>query len=120
MNGLSFLADTNFLISVHEGKQYVEPFLDGTVIVSAISEIELLGWHKISHKEKQLLRALLDDCVIFELTSDIRKIAIEIRQKTKVKTPDAIIAATSKYLQIPLVTSDKGFKNIPDLELILI
>jgi len=56
----------------------------------------------------------------FELTADIRKIAIEIRQKVKVKTPDAIIAATSKYLQIPLVTSDKGFKNVPDLELILL
>jgi predicted nucleic acid-binding protein len=120
MSGLSFVADTNFLISVHEGKEYVEPFLDGTVVISAISEIELLGWHKISVREKQLLRSLLDDCIIFELTADIRKIAIEIRQKVKVKTPDAIIAATSKYLQIPLVTSDKGFKNIPDLELILL
>jgi predicted nucleic acid-binding protein len=120
MNGLSFVADTNFLIAVHEGREYVEPFLDTTVIVSAISEVELLGWHKISLKEKQLLRSLLDDCIIFELTADIRKIAIEIRQKNKVKTPDAIIAATSKYLQIPLVTSDKGFAAIPDLELILI
>jgi hypothetical protein len=43
MSGLSFVADTNFLISVHEGKEYVEPFLDGTVVISAISEIELLG-----------------------------------------------------------------------------
>jgi predicted nucleic acid-binding protein len=42
MNGLSFVADTNFLIDVHEGKPKVVPFLDGTVIVSVISEIELL------------------------------------------------------------------------------
>jgi predicted nucleic acid-binding protein len=67
-----------------------------------------------------MLRALLDDCFIFELTAEIRKIAIEIRQANKIKTPDAIIAATSKYLQLPLVTSDKGFKNITDIELILI
>jgi predicted nucleic acid-binding protein len=47
-------------------------------------------------------------------------LAIELRQQIKIKTPDAIIAATSQYLQIPLVTADKGFKNILGLELILI
>ncbi|MFO8017345.1 MAG: hypothetical protein R6U96_01815 [Promethearchaeia archaeon] len=33
--------------------------------------------------------------------------------------PDAIIAATSFYLDIPLFTSDTGFNNIPDLNLVL-
>jgi predicted nucleic acid-binding protein len=108
------------LIDVHEGKEKVEPFLDGVVIISSISEIELLGWYNIKNEEKQKLQALPDDCIIFELTADIRKLAIEIRQQRKIKTPDAIIAATSRYLQIPIVTSDKGFKNIPDIELILI
>ncbi len=67
-----------------------------------------------------MLRALLDDCIIFELTAEIRKLAIEIRQQTKIKTPDAIIAATSQYLKLPLITSDKGFKNIAGIELIVI
>jgi predicted nucleic acid-binding protein len=120
MNGFSFVADTNFLIAVHEGKDYVEPFLDGAVIVSVISEIELLGWHKLNPIDQLKLRSLLDDCIIFELTADIRRMAIELKQQIKIKTPDAIIAATSKYLQIPLITSDKGFKAIPDIELILI
>ena len=43
MNGFNFIADTNFLIKVHEGKPETEPFLDGLVVVSVISEIELLG-----------------------------------------------------------------------------
>jgi len=120
MTGFSFVADTNFLVAVHEGKKQVEPFLDNTVIVSVISEIELLGWYKLKSEEKQLLRSLLDDCIVFELTAEIRKLAIELRQKVRIKTPDAIIAATSKYLQIPLVTSDKDFKTIPGIELILI
>lgn len=120
MSGFSFVADTNFLINVHEGHEKVEPFLDGAVVISVISEIELLGWHKILSSQKHELQALLNDCFIYELTADIRKIAIEIRQNVKVKTPDAIIAATAKYLQLPLVTADNGFKNIPDLELILI
>jgi len=44
MSSFSFVADTNFLINVHEGLDKTEPFLDGTAIVSVISEIELLGW----------------------------------------------------------------------------
>lgn len=120
MSGFSFVADTNFLINIHEGNEKVEPFLDGSLVVSVISEIELLGWYKLNNEEKQQLQLLLNDCVIFELTAEIRKLAIEIKQEQKIKTPDAIIAATSKYLQIPLVTSDKGFKNIPGIELILI
>ena len=120
MNGFDFVADTNFLIDVHEGRDKVLPFLDSTVVISVISEIELLGWHKLSEQDKQKLRYLLDDCIIFELTSEIRKLAIEIRQSRRIKTPDAIIAATAKYLQIPIVSSDKGLKNIPGIELILL
>jgi len=33
MNGFSFVADTNFLIGIHEGKKELEPFLDGAVII---------------------------------------------------------------------------------------
>lgn len=120
MSSFSFVADTNFLINVHEGLEKTEPFLDGTAIVSVISEIELLGWHLLKEEDKSSLKSLLEDCVIIELNSEIKNIAISIRQRFKIKTPDAIIAATSKFLQIPLVTSDQGFKSIDDIELILI
>src|SRR4051812_39979626 len=104
MNGFSFVADTNFLIDVHEGNQKVAPFLEGTAVVSVISEIELLGWYQLADEDKKQLRSLLDDCIIFELTSEIRRLAIEIRQQKKIKTPDAIIAATAIHLQIPIVS----------------
>ncbi len=120
MNGFSFVADTNFLINVHEGLAKTEPFLDGTVVCSVISEIELLGWPKLLLAEKKKLTTLLQDCIIIELTPEIKNIAIKIRQQNIVKTPDAIIAATSRFLQLPLVTSDKGFKKIKDIEIIFI
>jgi len=120
MNGFNFVADTNFLISVHEGKESVQPFLDGSIVISVISEIEILGWHKLAPEEHRLLQSLLDDCIIFELTSEIRKLAISLRQQVKIKTPDAIIAATSQYLQLPLVTADQHFKKVPGIELILL
>ena len=120
MNGISFVADTNFLIDVHEGALKTRPFLEGTVAVSIISEIELLGWANISEKDKIALKQLLEDCIVIELTSEIKNIAIELKQRQRIKIPDAIIAAKSIYLNLPLVTSDKGFMTIEGIELILI
>lgn len=120
MSGFSFVADTNFLINVHEGKTETEPFLDSIAIVSVISEIELLGWPKLSLPEIKKMSSLLQDCIIMELTTEIKNIAIQMRQQSIVKTPDAIIAATAHFLQLPLVNSDKGFKKIKGIEIILI
>lgn len=120
MSGFSFVADTNFLIDVHEGKDKTEPFLDGTAIISIVTEIELLGWHQLKEADKNELQELINDCVVIELNNEIKNIAIKIRQQAKIKTPDAIIAATSMYLRLPLITSDKAFKSITDLELILL
>ncbi len=106
MSGLRFVADTNVLINVHEGLPITEPFLDGSVITSIISEIELLGWKGLSALEKIKLKALLADCIIIDLNPDIKNIAIELRQQYAIKTPDAIIAATSRFMQLPLVTSE--------------
>ncbi len=120
MNGLRFVADTNFLVNVHEGMPNTEPFLDGAVIISIISEIELLGWPGLTSLEKKKLKEMLKDCIIIELTPEIKNIAIEIRQQVAIKTPDAIIAATASFMQLPLVTSDKDFKKIKNIEIILI
>ncbi len=120
MSGLRFVADTNFLINVHEGLPVTEPFLDGTVITSIISEIELLGWKGLTALEKIKLKAMLEDSTIIDLNPDIKNKAIELRQQYGIKTPDAIIAATSKFMQLPLVTSDKGFRKLKGIKIILI
>lgn len=54
MNGIDFLADTNFLIHVHEGHPIAEPFLDYRFAISYITELELLGKFSISKNEKTL------------------------------------------------------------------
>jgi predicted nucleic acid-binding protein len=44
---------------------------------------------------------------------------IQLRQKQKIKLPDAIIAATALVNGLALVSNNtKDFKNIPDLELV--
>jgi predicted nucleic acid-binding protein len=40
--------------------------------------------------------------------------AIQLRKKYSLKIPDTIIVATSISIGIPLVTADKGFKQIAE------
>jgi predicted nucleic acid-binding protein len=46
------------------------------------------------------------------------KLSAEIRKKSKLKLPDAIIAATSIFLHIPLVSFDSDFDKVDDLQII--
>jgi len=48
----------------------------------------------------------------------ICEIAAGLRRGLKLKLPDAIIAATCFYLDLPLITFDKDFEKIKDLRVI--
>lgn len=57
MNGVDLFVDTNVLINLAEGKSGVDQYLESNnLFVSVISEIELLGWHKITTPQKNFLR----------------------------------------------------------------
>ncbi|MGL5113339.1 MAG: type II toxin-antitoxin system VapC family toxin [Flavobacterium sp.] len=120
MNGIDFLADTNFLIHINQGESVVEPFLDYNLAVSFITEIELLGAFSVSKSQKNQLKNLLNDCLILEMNYQIKNTCIYIRNKYKIKIPDAIIAATAIEFNIPLLTSDQDFEKIKELDLIYI
>lgn len=45
--------------------------------------------------------------------------AIQIRQKQKIKLPDALIAATAIELHVPLVTGDKRLEKIEGLNCLI-
>jgi predicted nucleic acid-binding protein len=115
MNGLDFVADTNILLYILEGQSGIESLLHYSYAVSVISEIELLGKHEITKEETSIIQALLADCSLIELNTPIKNRAIQLRQKQKIKLPDALIAATAIELQIPLVTADKRLERIEGL-----
>ena len=50
----------------------------------------------------------------------IKQYAINIKQQIKMKFPDAIVAATAIKNNLSLVTADKDFKKVPNLDLVLI
>lgn len=117
---IDFIADTNFLFYIHEGNEIFENFLDYNFGISFVSEIELLGFKGISEKEESILKNLLSDCFYIDWNSKLKDKTIELKKKYKIKLPDAIIASTSIIYGIPLVTADKGFSKIKELDLILL
>lgn len=117
---IDFIADTNFLIYAHEGQKIIEPFLEYDFGISFISEVELLGFKGITKSEETKLKQLIGDCFTIEWSSKLKERTIELRKKYSIKLPDAIVAATSMIYGVTLVSADKGFSKIEELDLILI
>ncbi len=117
---IDFIADTNVLIYIHEGNEFIKPFLDYDFGISFVSEVELLGFKNLKVTQENKLKSLLNDCFIIEWSSLIKEKTIELRRKYSIKLPDAIIASTSLVYNVPLVTADKAFSKISELDLILL
>lgn len=120
MNGNSIVLDTNIILYLLGGNKNLFSILNEMeLFVSIISEIELLGFKGLSQNDKKKINIFLSECTIVPLNTEVKDICIAIKQKDKSKTPDAIIAATALFLQIPLITADKEFEKIDNLDLFL-
>ncbi len=120
MNGNKLLLDTNTVLYVLGGDETLAQFLHGKELhLSVISELELLSFKKITQKEIKAISAFLSELVIENINDDIKRTTIEIRKSTNLKLPDCIIAATSKSMNISLVTADKQLSSVPGLDIVL-
>lgn len=120
MNGIDFVVDTNAIIYIFGGKSFVTEYVKCNLIASVITEMELLSFPHITSKELTALKSFLSDCIIVPLDNRIKERAIFIRRKYGTKLPDAIVAATALEYNLPLVTADKGFRKIEELDLQLL
>jgi len=120
MTDVAFLADTNFLIYLLEGIEEAALLAKYTFAVSFVTEIELLGKKGIKANEEKVIRQLLDNCIIIDLNPQIKAPAIKLKQLQKIKLPDALIAATAIQNKLTLITADKDFENIPQIDIILL
>ena len=121
MDGISIVSDTNPLIYLLNGNREVANYLDGKQVwVSVITELELFGKKNLSSIEIKEINLLLESCFIAEMNQQIKQKTKDLMQKASVKLPDAIVAATAIYLDLPLFTADVGFEKVPGLNLILL
>lgn len=120
MIGNNIILDTNIVLYLLNGDDELASILDNMQLyVSIITEIELLGYQEISNEDKIKIKYFLSECTIVPLNQEIKNLCIELKQSSKIKTPDAIVAATSVFCQIPLITSDKGYEKVQNLDLFL-
>ncbi len=120
MNGIRYLADTNAIIYLLNGNDCMKPFLSEQLYVSIITELELLSFSDITEQEEINIRSFLAECCILSLDDSISERTISVRKKYKMKLPDAIIASTAIENGLKLITADKGFEKIKELEIAIL
>lgn len=87
-----------------------------TPVVSAISYVEVLGYHKLSPAEKQAFELFFAATTILPIITPILETVVKLRQQQKITLGDALIAGTCVVHKLTLVTHNtKDFAWIPDL-----
>jgi predicted nucleic acid-binding protein len=119
------IIDTNILIYHLAGvltdqaeKNFANALESGSSI-STITRIELLGWRKHSPNSLKAAELLLQSVSEIPLHEEIISLCIGLRQNYPIKLPDAIIAATARYANVPLMTRNMSdFEQVPQLKII--
>jgi predicted nucleic acid-binding protein len=123
--GKRYLLDSNTVIDYigrlypEKGQEWIGQIIDDEINTSVITKIEVLSFDPDKDDNYHILADFFEAANIFELTSDIVNKTIHIRQKQKIKLPDAVIASTALINGLYLVSRNtKDFKNIQGLEVI--
>ncbi|HSZ85862.1 MAG TPA: type II toxin-antitoxin system VapC family toxin [Puia sp.] len=114
-----FLLDTNILIYFFEGYRVAGSLIETIQCnVSLVTYIELLSNPYTNEKKRGLIIDFLLGTTVIQTNPTICEYAANIRLNYNLKTPDAIIAATAKYSDFPLITADKKLFQIKEIEII--
>ena len=106
MSGNRLFIDTNILLYFLKGHpEVIDLISDKELVVSVITEIELLSFPLLTAENKQQIKNLLNDCTILDLNQEIKELTIEFRKKYKIKLPNSLIAASAYSSKAP--TTDK-------------
>jgi len=96
----------------------VSAIVDQTPHISVISQIEVLRYNDTPENEA-ILTGFISCSVIYSLSPSVVRRTIELCRQSKIKLPDAVIAATALSENYILVTRNiDDFKHISGLELL--
>lgn len=116
-----FCIDSNVIIysAVKSNGNLRKWLRDHRLVISVISKIEVLGFHKITPAEVQATETFFQFCKVIPLSPEITMQSIELRQQKSMSLGDSIIGATAISEDIPLLTANiKDFQHIKELRLI--
>jgi len=119
-----YLIDNNVIANFTSEKfpinamYFLADVIDAIPNISVITKIEALSWRSPIPQDEFFVKSFVDNSIIITLSDAIVEKCIEIRRNFKIKTPDAIIAATAIIYNFTLLTSDLGFRRIPNLKIV--
>jgi predicted nucleic acid-binding protein len=97
---------------------FVAEIINRTPTISVITEIEALSWVNSDKNKEQIVREFVSDATVLPLSPEVITRCIKLRRSRKIKTPDAIIAATALIHNLVLITNDGDFDKIEGLRTI--
>jgi predicted nucleic acid-binding protein len=100
------------------GMALMDTAVDAVPNISIITQIELLCWNT-DETTTQNVKNFITDSIVLYISPDVITQCVNIRKGKKIKTPDAIIAATALAHGYTLITNnEKDFTNIKGLKII--
>lgn len=108
---MAYLIDTNIVIYYFNGltdDESIHALLAESFKISIITKIEFLGWSQFAADPNLYAqaKAFINHASLYDLNDAIAEQAIQLRQQFKVKTPDALIAATALVQGLAVVTNN--------------
>jgi predicted nucleic acid-binding protein len=117
-----FLIDTNVIIDVLGSlmpEKIKKTVLQMPLIISAVTYMEMLGWHRATPAQLHIIKNFMNRAIIFPINNSVVERTILVRQQKKTGLGDAIIAATALVHDRTLVTRNvSDFKSIENLIII--
>jgi predicted nucleic acid-binding protein len=115
------LIDSNIIIYAAQ-PEYPElrRFIAGHApAVSAVSYVEVLGYHQLTQQERMYFEEFFDSAEVLEISQNVVDRAMQLRQLKKMTLGDSLIAATALVHNLTLVTrNDNDFEWIGDLDVL--
>jgi len=88
-------------------------------VVSALSYLETLGYHRLTEIERQFLEEFFSVSLIIPISQPVLERAVALRQMQRMSLGDAIIAGTALTHNYQLVTRNiRDFQWIEGLQLL--
>lgn len=119
-----YLIDTNitsfYFSAAFSSKrmQFMDSVIDSIPNISVITQIELLCWNTEAPTMEKV-KEFISDSSVLNITPEIIDHCVAVLKSKKIKTPDAIIAATALAYSYTLITrNENDFLNINGLKII--
>ena len=119
-----YLIDTNIVSDYLSaslpatGITLLDAVIDAVPNISVITHIELLCW-TTNTETGQKVKNFIADSEVMDITPAIIGHCVSLRKNKKIKTPDAIIAATVLAYNITIITNnEKDFAGIQGLKVV--